>query len=75
MIAPAFAARFFDDQDHLGWAAGGGFEYALNNRWSIKAEYLYLDLGSENYTFALGTAPVFWHGGGLRHSRAIPGPA
>jgi outer membrane immunogenic protein len=58
VITPAFGARFFDDQDHLGWAAGGGFEYALNNRWSIKAEYLYLDLGSEGYTFAIGTAPV-----------------
>jgi len=56
VITPAFAARFFDDQDHLGWAAGGGFEYALNNRWSIKAEYLYLDLGNETYTFATGPA-------------------
>jgi opacity protein-like surface antigen len=24
------------------WAAGGGIEFALNNAWSVKAEYLYL---------------------------------
>jgi outer membrane immunogenic protein len=60
VVAPGFAARFFDDQDHLGWTAGGGFEYALSSRWSIKAEYLYLDLGNEAYTFAIGpNVPVF----------------
>ena len=29
-----------------GWTAGGGVEYALDNRWSAKFEYLYYDLGS-----------------------------
>ncbi len=29
-----------------GWTAGGGVEYALGERWSIKVEYLYYDLGS-----------------------------
>jgi outer membrane immunogenic protein len=28
-----------------GWTAGVGGEYALMNGWSIKAEYLYVDLG------------------------------
>jgi outer membrane immunogenic protein len=28
-----------------GWAAGGGFEYALWSNMSIKAEYLYMELG------------------------------
>jgi outer membrane immunogenic protein len=28
--------------DAWGWAAGAGVEYALNNNWSIKGEYLYL---------------------------------
>ena len=60
VLTPAFGARFFDDQRHLGWTVGGGLEYALNNRWSIKAEYLYLDLGNEAYTFAVGPrVPVF----------------
>jgi outer membrane immunogenic protein len=29
-----------------GWTIGGGFEWALNDHWSVKAEYLYLDFGS-----------------------------
>jgi outer membrane immunogenic protein len=28
-----------------GWTAGGGIETALSERWTAKAEYLYLDLG------------------------------
>ena len=32
----------------VGWAAGGGVEYAISKRWTIKAEYLYMDLGSES---------------------------
>ena len=31
----------------VGWTAGGGAEFALGNNWSIKAEYLYVDLGDE----------------------------
>jgi opacity protein-like surface antigen len=30
----------------LGWTAGAGIEYAMNSHASIKAEYLYLDLGN-----------------------------
>lgn len=29
-----------------GWTAGAGVEYALSRNWSLKAEYLYVDLGS-----------------------------
>jgi outer membrane immunogenic protein len=34
----------------FGWTVGGGFEYALPKNWSIKAEYLYYDLGSASIT-------------------------
>jgi outer membrane immunogenic protein len=29
-----------------GWAAGAGFEYAINPRWSFKSEFLFYDLGT-----------------------------
>jgi outer membrane immunogenic protein len=29
----------------LGWTAGVGSEYAFGGGWSLKAEYLYVDLG------------------------------
>jgi outer membrane immunogenic protein len=42
-----------------GWTAGGGIESALAfaPRWSLKAEYLYYDLGTLSY--ALSPATVF----------------
>jgi len=30
----------------LGWTVGGGMEVALTRNWSVKGEYLYVDLGS-----------------------------
>ncbi|MGY4504253.1 outer membrane immunogenic protein [Bradyrhizobium sp. GM24.11] len=49
----------------VGWTAGAGAEYAVGNGWSLKAEYLYVDLGhstatSTNLT-AGGTPNVFTH--------------
>jgi outer membrane immunogenic protein len=31
---------------HAGYSAGAGLEYAFGPRWSVKAEYQYIDLGS-----------------------------
>jgi outer membrane immunogenic protein len=33
-----------------GWTIGAGAEYALANKWSVKGEYLYYDLGGETLT-------------------------
>ena len=33
-----------------GWTAGGGAEWAFNRMWSVKAEYLYYDLGTVRVT-------------------------
>jgi outer membrane immunogenic protein len=35
------------DDTETGFAAGGGIEYAISPRISFKAEYQYIDLGSE----------------------------
>ena len=37
----------------LGWTAGAGVEYAFMGAWSVKAEYLYVDLG--NFTCPAAT--------------------
>ena len=43
--------HFFGDRSvwRLGWTAGGGLEYAFTDNWSLKAEYLFLDLRDLNY--------------------------
>jgi outer membrane immunogenic protein len=41
------AVVFGRNQFYLGWTAGAGVEYALDRNWSVKAEYLYADLGKE----------------------------
>ncbi|MGB9153493.1 MAG: outer membrane beta-barrel protein [Alphaproteobacteria bacterium] len=34
----------------VGWTAGLGAEYAFMDKWSLKAEYLHIDLGSNSAT-------------------------
>ena len=34
----------------VGWTMGAGAEYALGSHWSLKAEYLYVDLGSVSFS-------------------------
>jgi outer membrane immunogenic protein len=46
-----------------GYAVGGGIEYAITNNLSVKAEYLYYNLGSA--TYAVAPANTFAAGEGL----------
>jgi outer membrane immunogenic protein len=39
--------HFRDDDTKVGYAAGGGIEWAFAPNWSMKAEYLYLGFGDE----------------------------
>jgi outer membrane immunogenic protein len=45
---PFYLSSF--DRTEVGWTVGGGLEYALSKHWSVKAEYLYYDLGNESST-------------------------
>ena len=60
--AGALALTRFDSNSgaKLGWTAGAGAEYALTRNWSVKAEYLYVDLGrtSANYVDLVTGTPV-----------------
>jgi outer membrane immunogenic protein len=40
------------DQVKTGWTVGGGVEWAFAPRWSVKAEYLHVNLGNVSYTSA-----------------------
>lgn len=44
VAVPAAGLRF--DRPQIGYVVGAGIEYALNQRWSAKVEYLYADLDS-----------------------------
>jgi outer membrane immunogenic protein len=46
-------------QTKTGWTIGGGAEWALNPSWSVKAEYLYYDLGTVSVTGLKPTRPLF----------------
>jgi len=35
--------------DQTGWTVGGGIEYALSNKWTIKLDYLHVDFGNINW--------------------------
>lgn len=40
-----------------GWTVGAGLEYAITRTWSIKTEYLYVDLGSFGCSLAICGGP------------------
>jgi outer membrane immunogenic protein len=39
-----------DSETKWGWAAGAGVEYALTKNITMKAEYLYVDLGTASFS-------------------------
>jgi outer membrane immunogenic protein len=51
-----------------GWTAGGGGEYRFAPNWSVKLEYLYLDLGSigGSATSSVSTLPLIFTVGDFR---------
>lgn len=47
-----------DDKTRFGWTLGGGLEWALAPHWSLKAEYLHVDLGDHRNFEAPGPVDV-----------------
>jgi len=45
LLTPAAAATASGTVTRAGWVLGAGFEEALTDRWSVKVEYLHVDLG------------------------------
>jgi opacity protein-like surface antigen len=73
---PAFGTcplgNWSNSADKTGWTLGGGIEQAFAGSWSVKVEYLYVDLGRVNTTFA--TSPgCFGGSGGFGCNNMVPG--
>jgi outer membrane immunogenic protein len=51
-VNPFFTNRV---NEHAGWTAGGGVEYAFTNNWLARAEYRHTDLGSSAFVAGSGT--------------------
>jgi opacity protein-like surface antigen len=47
--SPPSATVFSGHDTAVGWTIGGGFEFALAQNWSAKAELMYFDLGQKTY--------------------------
>jgi outer membrane immunogenic protein len=57
---PAFIYSGSDSDVRAGFTVGGGIEYAINPNWSVKAEGLYYNLGSQSYiAYPLAANPPF----------------
>ena len=54
----AWRSTFATTRTRNGWTVGGGIEVAFTQNWSAKVEYLYMDFGSRDQTFALTGLPV-----------------
>jgi len=51
----------YSRRTHYGYAVGGGWEALLTPRLSVKAEYLYVDLGSGSHHFVIAGDTYSWN--------------
>jgi outer membrane immunogenic protein len=52
--APGVPTTETVDKSHMGWTIGGGLEHAFTDSVHFRLEYLYADLGNEDYVFGAG---------------------
>jgi outer membrane immunogenic protein len=54
---------FVDDSSaggtRVGWTIGAGGEYAINDKWSAKLEYMFADFGSDTEDFTFNVDGIF----------------
>jgi outer membrane immunogenic protein len=50
LSSPLFGLSASGETDHVGWTAGVGIEYALDERFSVRVEYSHVDLGEESFS-------------------------
>lgn len=55
---PAVCTEGSASEEKIGWALGGGLEYALGQRWSVRAEYLYIQFRGGLTETAVTTVPT-----------------
>jgi len=56
--AVAGAGAFNVSNTHAGWTVGGGVEAAVFGNWTVKAEYLFIDLGNVTFNTTIGGIPI-----------------
>jgi outer membrane immunogenic protein len=44
-------------QTHYGWTAGAGIEFAMLSNWTVRAEYLYANIGTISGALSFQNAP------------------
>src|SRR5262249_6574018 len=54
-VAPTGTVNLSKDSTETGYVVGGGIEYMVSPRWSVKAEYQFIDLG--NYKLSAPEVP------------------
>jgi outer membrane immunogenic protein len=62
----SFAASKSVNETRTGWTAGLGTEVALTQSWSVRAEWLYYDLGATTVSLPPGSATIPHKGNMLR---------
>jgi outer membrane immunogenic protein len=58
-IVPGGSGTGSKSEVKVGWAIGGGGEWLLDGRWSVRAEYLYVDFGSMSVAVPTSNSPAF----------------
>jgi len=52
------AVSISDSTTRAGWVVGAGFERAFDRSWTVRAEYLYMDLGTMRTELGAAPAPT-----------------